>query len=417
MSKSAPSAPTGGPRAGGDLCPGALRLHDAADGSLARLRIPGGLLTSAQATALADAADDDADGRIHLTARGNVELRAVRDADALAARLTAARLLPTRVDRDRVRNLVATPLAGLDGAGVAEAQTWVALVRRVEREFVTADGLDELSGRFLVGLDDGRGDVAALRPDLLAILRPHGRILLGLDPTGAGSAAVELDAADAPRALAAAAATFVAAARTPERTPGAWRIREVGVAARTAVLDALAARPGAVRVPAPVLPRAVEVAPGRFRGPLGAGLITALPLGEADAAAWRLLTTIAAAGDGLLRTTPQRAVVLAGLTPARADEAARELATAGLVVTSDDPRAGVSACIGTGCARALLDIREVARAGFDARARAEQRPRVHFSACERRCGHPVGAHDEVVASPEGLLVGRRHPDDPIGERR
>ena len=48
----------------GDACPGALRLHTADDGALARIRVPAGVLTAGQAYALADAADGEivADG-------------------------------------------------------------------------------------------------------------------------------------------------------------------------------------------------------------------------------------------------------------------------------------------------------------------------------------------------------------------
>ena len=37
-------------RADSDACPGALRLHAAADGPLARIRVPGGRMTGAQLT-------------------------------------------------------------------------------------------------------------------------------------------------------------------------------------------------------------------------------------------------------------------------------------------------------------------------------------------------------------------------------
>src|SRR5690606_3090387 len=82
-------------RDGGDACPGALRLHDADDGALARVRIPGGVLTVEQAAALGDAARRLGDGDLHLTSRGNVQLRGLRAACGaeLAELLAAAGLL------------------------------------------------------------------------------------------------------------------------------------------------------------------------------------------------------------------------------------------------------------------------------------------------------------------------------------
>src|SRR4051812_21267554 len=63
----------------GDACPGALRLHAADDGFLARIRVPGGVLDVDQARALGDVARRLGDGALHLTSRGNVQLRGLRD--------------------------------------------------------------------------------------------------------------------------------------------------------------------------------------------------------------------------------------------------------------------------------------------------------------------------------------------------
>ena len=102
-------------RPAADRCPGVLRLIEAADGHLARVRLPGGFVTAGQLRVLARLAGEMGDGRIELTSRGNVQLRALA-ADA-AARLTdelaGAGLLPS-LDHDRVRNVLASPLAGLD---------------------------------------------------------------------------------------------------------------------------------------------------------------------------------------------------------------------------------------------------------------------------------------------------------------
>jgi len=58
-----------------DRCPGVLRLAEAADGYLARIRLPGGLIGAGQLRALARLADELGDGRVELTSRGNVQLR------------------------------------------------------------------------------------------------------------------------------------------------------------------------------------------------------------------------------------------------------------------------------------------------------------------------------------------------------
>ena len=106
-------------RADSDACPGALRLHDAADGPLARVRIPGGRITGAQLAVLRAIAEEWGDGHLELTSRANLQLRALRDVSptTLAQRLTAAGLLPSAT-HELVRNIAGSPLLA-DPAPVA----------------------------------------------------------------------------------------------------------------------------------------------------------------------------------------------------------------------------------------------------------------------------------------------------------
>ncbi|MER6142606.1 nitrite reductase [Streptomyces sparsogenes] len=193
-----------------DACPGALRLHPADDGALARVRVPAGVLTARQALVLALAAEELGDGRLDLTSRGNLQLRGL-DAGCgadLAARLRTAGLLPS--DRyDRVRNIVASPLSGLDGVGRADAPAWARGLDALLREDGPArSGFAELaglSGRFLFAFDDGRGDVAALGADVTLIAEPDGGAVLRLGSAGADGPAGPPAAAGAPAADAAGA--------------------------------------------------------------------------------------------------------------------------------------------------------------------------------------------------------------------
>lgn len=65
------------------------------------------MLSSAQLAALAEAAGDHGAPVLELTSRGNVQLRSVRDANAVGALLSEAGLLPSP-SHERVRNIVAS---------------------------------------------------------------------------------------------------------------------------------------------------------------------------------------------------------------------------------------------------------------------------------------------------------------------
>ena len=64
-------------RTRGDLCPGVFRPWPADDGALVRLRVPGGHLSRTTLLALLDVAESYGDGRVHLTKRANLQLRAL----------------------------------------------------------------------------------------------------------------------------------------------------------------------------------------------------------------------------------------------------------------------------------------------------------------------------------------------------
>lgn len=408
----------------GDACPGALRLHAADDGYLARVRIPGGLLSARQASVLALAADRFGDGHLELTSRGNVQLRGLAEGcgAGLAELLDGAGLLPAP-GHERVRNVVATPLSGISGSERPHVTPWVG---ELDRLLCASTRAAALSGRFLFAIDDGRGDVAALDPDVTVLGGPRGRALVRL---GAAPDAVEVDAPDAPRAALLAAEYFLDCADAAGTR--AWRVSELP-AVHALDTGEFAVRLGAAGIEATVVPDvAWPYAPPPTPWGPGTGDRTPLcvlpPLGRLTAGQWRVLVRVAEGGSGELRITPWRSIVLPRASTRRPVDGYAQLVAAGLSVAPDGPWESVTACTGRpGCAKALSDVRADARAVVDA---AGQTPAavtavpvtaavpVHWSGCERRCGHPRGAAwVDLVATPDGYRIdGRPVPSSELAQ--
>ncbi|MEX0169835.1 cobalamin biosynthesis protein CobG [Streptomyces sp. LMG1-1-1.1] len=373
----------------GDACPGALRLHAADDGRLARLRLPAGRLTARQVEILAHAAETLGDGRISVTSRGNAELRGLADdcGATLAELLADAGLLPSPT-HERVRNIVASPTAGLDGLGGPEVQLWA---RALDSLLCAEPWAAALSGRFLFVLDDGRGDVAGLGGDVTLVAAEPGTVVMYV-----GGRAFRIAGADAPRAALAAAGAFLDAAR--EAGNGAWRVRELPEGSAPDVPGALG-RAGIAAEPVPPARSLLVLGTPPAPGPLGTGALYVLaPLGRLTAAQLRALLPA-----DEVRLTPWRGAVVVG---AAADRLAG-LAAHGLITCPDSPGAGVTACTGRpGCAKSLADVRADAAPERPGPARAAGLPvlPVHYSGCERRCGHPHGTWVDVVATADGAYL-------------
>src|SRR5262249_8673109 len=136
-----------------DACPGVLTLHPARDGHVARIRLPGGYVSRAKWTALAELADELGDGGLDLTARGNVQLRGLPAAAGaeLARRAAGAGLLASGPPGPSP-NITRRPLAGRGRRPPLRR-----LVRALDAAIVADAVLAALPGRFLFAVDDGSG--------------------------------------------------------------------------------------------------------------------------------------------------------------------------------------------------------------------------------------------------------------------
>jgi precorrin-3B synthase len=391
-----------------------LRLAEAADGFLARVRLPGGLVSGEQLRVLASLAAEIGDGRVELTSRGNGQLRGLApDAGGpLTDGLFQAGLLPS-ISHERVRNVLASPLAGLD-----RGPDLTGVVRALDAGLCARPRLAELSGRFLFAVDDGRGDVAGAGADVVATVSPGGAVVNGLsvpgaNPPGGGDDGVPDDLRDGVVNVMLACAEAFLGLRTGDRDT-AWRIADLpdgaervraAVAARLG-LDAAAGERQPVAVPAA---RPVGLvtrkgkgggaeSPASVRDDRDLSVVLLAPLGRLTSAQ---LTWVAdRVGVHAARVTPWRSVAL----PCLADAAGvlREAAGLGFGTDEASPWLRVTACAGRpGCASALADVQA------DAADLAGRWPRrlVHVSGCGRHCGRPAATEIDVTATSEGYQVG------------
>ncbi len=363
-----------------DACPGALTAHQAADGALVRIRLPGGVITAAQMTALAEAAEQFGSPAMELTSRGNIQIRAVTDTGAAASALAEAGLLPSAT-HERARNIVASPLSGRAG-GVVDIRP---LVTELDRAIQADPALAGLPGRFWFSLDDGRGDVSGIDADAGVHALDDGTWALLLAGRDTG---VRLDAADVVQTLTQIARRFV------EIRGKSWRITEL--ADHTRLLDGLAvSAPAGATWPPTMKPPVGWIEQRDSRVALGA----ALPLGILQARAAHFLAAI----ETPLVITPWRSLLVCDVPEGTADTALRVLAPLGLVFDENSPWLGISACTGSpGCAKSAADVRADATRAVDDPSEVHR----HFVGCERACGSPpVG--EVLIATADGYRPSAR----------
>lgn len=366
-----------------DRCPGVLDLHEAGDGLLARVRLPGGRISATQLDAVAAVAAMG-NGIVEITSRANLQLRGLTptSGDAAAERFTSAGLLPS-IAHERVRNIQASPVAGRHPDSLTAVDD---LVGELDRELCSDPALAALSGRFLFAVDDGSG--IGIDPAADVVLCAVGRDAFHLYLAGlATTLTAQRDGAAAVAVSAARAFAENAACR------GAWRIVDAPEGAAR-VASALGAE---LRPDVGLATRTPEL--GVLAQPDGRSAITALaPLGRLDPGAL----------PGPLRLSGVRTVTVVDVANSNVDRMVAAIDAAGLVLSATSGWWGLSACSGRGaCARARADVR--AAAMRRARIRGAGAPVEHWAGCDRGCGRPPAVAVTVTATESGIVV-----DEPGG---
>ncbi len=340
-------------------CPSLYEPMQSGDGLLTRVKPRLATLSAESARLLADAAARFGNGAIELTGRANLQFRgfSVSNARAFAEVVADHGLASRDPAAERRRNVIVAPLAGPATRALATA---------LEEMLEGDETLAGLPAKFGLVVDCGEA------PGDIRVRLADGLVYLSLD-------GADLEASCAPDDAVAAVRRLIGSGR--ER----MRDRDAAVTFAAALLPLPLRERVGVRSETPLQTEShPSPRPSLSRGEgeafgVGVGLIQAPALAALAAIAEH-------DGDGTLRLTPWRTILLPGVTHI-------ESAPEGCITDPADPALAISACIGRpGCASASVDT----RADAALLARAGLSWRIHVSGCAKGCGRPRDAAATLV---------------------
>ncbi|WP_231513276.1 nitrite reductase [Mycobacterium paragordonae] len=268
---------------------------------LVRLRLVGGHISIAAMSRLLAMSAQHADGRVRLTRRANIQVRALPAEGQLltpeaASALESTGLVPSH-SHELVRNILVSPQTGLAGGRVDLRP----IAADLDARLCGTPALGRLPGRFLFTLDDGRGD-------LLGRLTGSGRRGTDLGLIALDESTVQLRIGDqwgpvVPLACAAArmiglATKFLSLRGTRSDAP--WHVRELSAPLRTPTL------------PDPRIPHSGAPLP---YGDVPGGTHVAVPDGVLDSELFATVEDVAETTD--LVVTPWHGILIPRSTKVR----------------------------------------------------------------------------------------------------
>jgi precorrin-3B synthase len=371
-------------------CPTLLAPMQSGDGWLARVKPSAGVVTATTARVIAHAASRHGNGHIDLTSRGNLQVRGLspRSAELFAETILAAGLASADPAVEAIRNVMASPLGPDDPTAAFDSHV---LAPEIEAMLGAEEALQALPAKFCVLVDGGGAlPLAGIAADIM--VRAHGDALrVQLDGGALAALAARRTLPETVKSLALAFLRLSRDRREPPRRMAAL-MAEIGEAA---VFDAagLNLTPVPNNSREPRTPIGFIPIPARAAGAFGVGL----PFGRIEADALIGLAELSESdGDGSLRATPWRALLLPGIAETDAGVLAADVEALGLIVDAADPRLSIFACVGApACRSASVDARGDAALLAAAIPTAEGQA-IHVSGCAKSCAHRGAASLTLV---------------------
>ncbi|NQE38355.1 precorrin-3B synthase [Microcoleus asticus] len=417
-------------------CPGLFYGSRARDGILSRMRIPGGILNAHQCRTIADLVDRYSTGCLQVTNRANLQIRDLNSpvSDEVWQDLLELGLASRRIEVDPIRNIMASPTAGIDRQQLLDTRP---LVKAWDDYLQTHPELSELSPKFSIGFDGGElVSIRDLRNDIL--LAAEGRsakseIVFRLHLNG--ETGILIQQSQCISVLAALASTYLEYTKNRPRIDGKKpRLRHL--------LTDWGAESYLERVernlPFVVQRRSIAsfeksipnhqhlgIYPQQQSGFSYMGI--ALPLGRLESKQLRNLANLAQnLASGTLRLTPWQNLLISDIPNSQLFEVKQQVADLGLHSSATRLDSCLVACAGSsGCASAATDTQS--HALTMARDLAQKLTidlpiNIHFSGCEKSCaqhrpiditlvGIQMERGDEAI---EGYKIYAGRKDLPFG---
>jgi precorrin-3B synthase len=383
-------------------CPGALKPMLSGDGLIVRVRPRCGMLKLDQLVVLAEAAARFGNGHIDLTRRANLQIRGVSEKTlpGLHDVIGELGLLDPTPEAEAVRNLMISPLAGIDPAEVLDVS---GIARQLAQWLASEHALWALPSKFGF-IIDGSGSLALTdeRADVRLVAIRNGAelaVAIGLDTRSGIDWLGSVSPATAATAAMETAHAFLEATADGTRR----RMRDLSAERLASLRSVMRPRLD----PLTLDPQKAGRSSHRRAGMLDLGcdrfaVGIAAPFGRVETdQLQRLAGEIAAFGVEGLRLSPWR-ILYAEVASARGGKAVLEAArSVDFIADPDDPLLRIEACPGApACRSTRLDTRG------DARRLAALLPggcfagSIHVSGCAKGCAKSAAA-DLVLVGADG----------------
>ncbi|MEG5066964.1 precorrin-3B synthase [Microcoleus sp. B3-A4] len=405
-------------------CPGLFYGSQARDGVLSRMRIPGGILNAQQCWTIADLADQYSTGCLQVTNRANLQIREVNSeiAPEVWNRLQELGIASRRVEVDPIRNIMASPTAGIDRQQLLDTRP---LVKAWDDYLQTHSELSELSPKFSIGLDGGESvSIQALRNDIL--LAACGRstqsgIVFRLHLNG--DTGILIQESQCISVLGALASTYLEYTKNRPRIDGKKpRLRHLLAdwGAESYLERVQQNLPFSWQFPSCTFPknsqnassekslphhRHLGIHPQRQSGFSYMGI--ALPLGRLESKQLRNLANLAQKlASGTLRLTPWQNLLISDIPNSQLFEVKQQVADLGLHSSVTRLDSCLVACAGSsGCASAATDTQSHALAmvrDLAQKLTIDLPINIHFSGCQKSCAQ----HQPIDITLVGIQIER-----------